>query len=70
MFLSSQIVQWAIETLRNNCHPFVGITFLASKSSGLPVGKTAEISIDAVTKSHLLKHHRLDPTSEFFFSTF
>ncbi len=70
MFLSSQIVQWAIKTLRKNCHPFVGITFLASKSSGLPVGTSTEISIDAVTKSHLKEHHRLDPKSEFFFQPF
>ena len=26
--------------------------------------------MDAVTKSHLLKHHRLDPSSEFFFQPF
>lgn len=70
MYLSSQIVQWAIETLRRNCHPFIGITFLAGKRAGLPVGRTTEIRMDAVTKSHLLKHHRLDPNSEFFFQPF
>lgn len=70
MYLSSNIVKWAIKTLRKNCHPFVGITFLVSKNSGLPVGTSVEISIDAVTKSHLKKHHRLDPKSEFFFQPF
>ena len=70
MYLSSQIVLWAIETLRNNCHPFIGITFLASKRYGLPVGTTTEMRLDAVTKSHLENHHWLDPNSEFFFQPF
>lgn len=70
MYLTADIVKWAIGTLRKNCHPFVGITFLASKISDLPVGSTTETSMDAITKSHLEKHHRLDPNSEFFFQPF
>ena len=70
MFLSAEIVRWAIERLHENCHPFVGITLLASKRKGMPVGKTADMSLDAVTKHHLEMYHRLDPKSEFFFQPF
>ncbi len=28
MFLTSDIIQWAVNTLKENCHPFIGITFL------------------------------------------
>ena len=70
MYLSSQVLQWAIKTLRINCHPFIGITFLAGKRANLPVGTTTEMRLDSVTKSHLVKHHRLDPNSEFFFQPF
>ena len=70
MFLSSEIVHWAIKQLRKNCHPFIGITFLASKKIGMPVGSTTNMSLDAVTKQHLDTCHRLDPKSEFYFQPF
>lgn len=70
MFLTSELVRWAIETLRVNCHPFVGVTFLAAKRYGMPVGTLAEVRLDAITKNHLNRHHRLDPKSEFFFQPF
>ena len=70
MFLSSAIVRWAIGQLRENCHPFLGISFLAGKQSGMPVGTTATMSLDAATKSHMEKYHRLDPKSEFYFQPF
>ena len=70
MFLSPEIVHWAIERLREICHPFVGITFLASKRFGIPIGKTAVMSLDSVTKHHLEEYHRLDSKSEFFFQPF
>ncbi len=70
MFLSAQIVRWAITQLRENCHPFIGITFLASKQISMPVGQTTKISLDAATKSHLDTYHRLDPKSEFYFQPF
>lgn len=70
MFLSPEIVRWAIDRLRENCHPFVGITFLASKRTDMPIGQTTDMSLDAVTKHHLEEHHRLDPKSEFFFQPF
>ena len=53
-----------------NCHPFIGITFLASKQAGLPIGRTIEMRLDGITKSHLEMHHRLDPNSEYFFQPF
>ena len=70
MFLSFEIVNWAIEQLRKNCHPFLGITFLASKKIGMPVGSATDMSLDGVTKKHLEKYHRLDPNSEFYFQPF
>ena len=70
MFLSAELVLWAILQLRENCHPFVGITFLAGKRIGMPVGHTTEMSMDAATRSHLNAYHRLDPKSEFYFQPF
>ena len=70
MFLTPQLIRWAIDTLRDNCHPFVGVTFLAAKSFGVPVGTLTDMRLDSVTKSHLEKHHRLDPRSEFYFQPF
>ena len=70
MFLSSAVVRWAIEQLSENCHPFLGITFLASKRIEMPVGTTTTMSLDAATKSHMEEYHRLDPKSEFYFQPF
>ena len=36
MFLSQDALYWAIVHLKTNCHPFLGITFLASKRAGIP----------------------------------
>ena len=70
MYLSSRLVRWSIDRLRENCHPFIGITFLASKKVEMPVGTMIQMSLDAVTKSHLDQYHRLDPKSEFYFQPF
>ena len=70
MFLTRQLVRWAVDTLRRTCHPFIGVTFLAGKRIGLPVGIMTTVRLDAVTKSHLETYHRLDPKSEFFFQPF
>ena len=48
----------------------MGVTFLACKEKELPVGETVRVSLDALTREHLLRHHRLDPTSERFFQPF
>ena len=70
MFLSNEAVTWSISTLRENCHPFVGITFLASKKAELPVDEVTDIKLDSVTKEHLDYYHKLDPTSDYFFQPF
>ena len=70
MYLSHPIVRWSIEQLRERCHPFVGITFLASKQANVPVGTTRNMKLDSLTRRHLENHHRLDPDSEFFFQPF
>ena len=69
-YLSEEAVSWAIRELKAATHPFMGITFLACKEQGLPVGETAPVSLDTLTKKHLRRHHRLDPASEFFFQPF
>ena len=70
MFLSPEIVEWAVRELGNDCHPFIGITFLAAKRNEIPVGDAVRMSLDGITRRHLEKHHRLDPKSEFFFQPF
>ena len=70
MYLSSEIVEWAVRELGNDCHPFIGITFLAAKRNEMPVGDSVQMSLDRFIRSHLETHHRLDPKSEFFFQPF
>ena len=70
MYLSSEIVEWAVRELGNDCHPFIGITFLAAKRNEMPVGDSVQMSLDRIIRSHLESHHRLDPKSEFFFQPF
>ena len=70
MYLSHELVRWSIENLRESCHPFVGITFFASKRASIPIGSTKEIRLDSLTRDHLETYHRLDPDSEFFFQPF
>ena len=70
MFLSPEVVSWSIAQLRERCHPFIGITFLACKKAGMPVGSTIHMSLDAATKRHLEVHHKLAPSSECYFQPF
>ncbi len=69
-YLSSKSVAWAINELRKATHPFVGITFLACKDAELPVGRALSLSLDALTREHLDKYHRLDPQSDYYFQPF
>lgn len=69
-YLSDAAIQWAIDRLRKRSHPFLGITFLACKSAGLPVGSTARVRLDRVTREHLDRHHRLAPQSDYYFQPF
>lgn len=69
-YLSDAAVKWAIRELKVTTHPFLGITFLACKKHSLPAGRTVDVRLDAVTREHLLAHHRLDPDSEEFFQPF
>ena len=65
-----EAILWAISELKATTHPFLGITFLACKEGGLPVGKTAPVRLDSLTNKHLRRHHRFDPASEFLFQPF
>ena len=69
-YLSRRAIAWAIDKLSDNSHPFIGITYLACKKIGFPVGVTREMSLDARTKEHLETHHRLDPQSTHYFQPF
>lgn len=69
-YITEPVILWAIEELKASTHPFLGITFLACKKFGLPVGKTARVKLDTVTKKHLQQHHRLDSNSRYFFQPF
>ena len=70
MYISESTILGAIDELKASTHPFVGITFLACKKFGLPVGKTVRVKLDTVTKQHLKQHHRLDVDSSYFFQPF
>lgn len=70
MYLSATTVVQAIDHIKNNVHPFVGITFIACKRYGLTVGATEELSMDALTREHLKKHHMIDRGSTHFFQPF
>ena len=70
MYLTAEAVLHAIEVLRANVHPFIGITFVACKHFGLSVGSVDSLSMDKLTEEHLDKHHRLDHRSSHYFQPF
>lgn len=70
MYIGEVQLRTAVDDLRRTTHPFVGITFLACKRFGLPVGETVRVKLDTVTREHLRQHHRLDPESRYFFQPF
>ncbi|MGH8536062.1 MAG: AAA family ATPase [Gammaproteobacteria bacterium] len=51
-------------------HPFYGITFLACKKGGLPIGRAVVFPLDAETDKFLRQYHRIDPGSDWFFQPF
>ena len=69
-YVTESAIAAAIDKLRASTHPFLGITFLACKKLGLPVGKTMQVTLDKETKKHLDRHHRLDPDSSHYFQPF
>ena len=70
MYISASATIAAIKCLKESVHPFVGITYLACKRYGLPIGVETSLSLDAVTRSHLDQYHLLDRKSTFFFQPF
>ncbi len=70
MYLSADAVLRAINALRAEVHPFVGITFVACKRYGLSVGSMDDVSIDTLTRAHLKEHHRIDRRSSYYFQPF
>lgn len=70
MYLSTDAVLKAIESLRREVHPFVGITFVACKRHKLSIGAMDDLSIDMLTRAHLEAHHRIDRRSSYYFQPF
>src|SRR5262245_46067501 len=69
MFFTAKQIANSITALAD-VHPFYGITFLVCKKEGLPVGSKIEFALDAKTASFLRQHHRINPTSQWFFQPF
>lgn len=69
MYIATAQIIKSIERLAV-VHPFHGITFLACKEARLPVGSKVELRMDALTKKHMDKHHRLAPSSTYYFQPF
>lgn len=70
MYLSTGAVIDAIGKLRASVHPFIGITFLACKAGGIPVGTSKALSLDSLTRDHMDRHHSLDRGSSYYFQPF
>lgn len=68
-YFTAQNVAESIEAL-NDVHSFHGITFLACKHAALPIGSPISFQMDSYTDAFLRKHHRIDPTSDWFFQPF
>ncbi|MEO5807312.1 AAA family ATPase [Devosia sp.] len=48
----------------------MGITYVACKQKQLSVGETQAISLDALTKDHMNKHHQILDDSSYYFQPF
>lgn len=70
MYLSAAAVLNAVQVLRAQVHPFIGITFVACKHHGLSVGRKDDVSIDTLTRAHMDVHHRIDRRSTHYFQPF
>ncbi len=70
MYLSVNAVLRAINILRTEVHPFLGITYVACKRAGLAVGSLEDVSLDKLTRSHMDEQHRIDRRSDWYFQPF
>lgn len=69
MYFTSEQIARSIHALAS-VHPFHGITFLACKQAGLPVGRAIVFPLDAETDKFLREHHRINPGTDWFFQPF
>lgn len=69
IYLSAEYIISAIEQLAP-VHSFLGITFLACKKNGLPVGNVARYDMNAENKQYLESVHKLCPLSESFYQPY
>ncbi len=69
MYFTPEQIARSIHALAS-VHPFHGITFLACKQAGLPVGEAIVFPLDAKTDKFLKEHHRIDPGTDWFFQPF
>lgn len=70
MFFAAKQIIKSVLKLREEVHPFFGITFLVCKKKQLPIGDILSFSMDAETKEFLKKNHRICPDSEWFYQPF
>lgn len=69
MYFTAAQISRSIDALAA-VHPFHGITFLTCKQAKLPVGRQVVFALDAETDRFLREHHRIDPSSDWFFQPF
>ena len=68
-FLSAEQVGKSLKTLAK-LHPFFGISFLAFKRLGLPVGRTTFVVFAQAVEAILEQYYRVDPSFAGFYSPF
>ncbi len=66
MYFSKEQVEHSIQRL-DNLHPFFGITFLAFKQEGLPIGRTCQIKMNPILRDFLQKfYHPFADVSKYY----
>lgn len=69
-YLSTSVITWAINALRESTHPFLGITFLTCKQYGLAPRVEKDFPMDRFTREFMDRHQRLSSHSEFYFQPY
>jgi len=69
MFLAIDQLKKSLKNLES-IHPFYGITYLACKAAGLPVGKAVPFPISDKETAFLDQYYKPDETSQYFYRVF
>nr|VFJ47974.1 MAG: AAA domain-containing protein [Candidatus Kentron sp. FM]VFJ50206.1 MAG: AAA domain-containing protein [Candidatus Kentron sp. FM]VFK08534.1 MAG: AAA domain-containing protein [Candidatus Kentron sp. FM] len=70
MFFTAEQIMKSISKLKEEVHPFFGITFLACKRYELPIGEQTDFPMDTNTKKFMELHHKIDWNSAYFYQPF